>query len=104
MEEYAKKSDSIREVNHISLVDKIKSSKEKVVPVDEESQAAAIAQAMVGSDLDAPDHLLRASELAKILKIKTKELIDRAQEMGIEISNARSVLSPEQIEFLKEKI
>jgi len=103
-EEYAKKSDSIREVNHLSIVDKLKSAKEKVVPVDEESQAAAIAQAMVGSELDAPDHQLRASEFAKILKIKTKELIDRAHEVGIEISSARSVLSPDQIELLKEKI
>lgn len=103
-DEYAKKSDSIREVNHLSIVDKIRNAREKEAEIDEETQAAAIAQAMVGSDLDTPDHQLRASEFAKILKIKTKELIDRAQAVGIEIASARSVLSPDQIEMLKEKI
>jgi len=102
-DEYAKKSDTIREVNHLSIVEKIKNSKAKEAE-DDDANAAAIAQAMVGSELDAPDHQLRASEFAKILKIKTKELIDRAQAVGIEIASARSVLSPEQVELLKEKI
>ncbi len=103
-DEYASKSDSIIEKNHISIVDRIRNDSERLKVEDEDGQAAAIAQAMVDTDIDSPDHQLTASELAKILKIKTKDLIEAAQSFGIEIASARSVLSSDQIELLKEKI
>jgi N utilization substance protein A len=103
-DEYSKKGDSIKEKNHVSILDRIKNDRERLKSEEEDSNATAIAHAMVDSEMDTPDYHLRASELAKILKIKTKELIEKAQSFGIEISNARSVLTPDQIELLKEKI
>ena len=103
-DEFAKKGNTIVEKNHVSFVDRVRGDRERLKQEEDGAQAAVIAQSMVDSDIDAPDHQLRASELAKILKIKTKELIDRAQSMGIEISSARSVLTPSQVELLKEKI
>jgi hypothetical protein len=42
--------------------------------------------------------------LAKILKMKTQDMIDKALSFGIEIESARSVLTPEQVNTIKEKI
>ncbi|NDC82173.1 transcription termination/antitermination protein NusA [bacterium] len=101
-DEFGKKAGEIREENHLSIVDKIRKSKE--ADEADELAASAIAKAMVDSDDGVPDHQLKASEFAKILKIKTKDLIERAKTVGIEIASVRSVLSPEQVELLKEKI
>lgn len=81
----------------LSIVEKIRKDKEKeedipfVVP--------DINDVEVGDD-----HQLSAAELAKILKMKTQDMIDQARQYGIEIDSARSVLTPEQVNTIKEKI
>lgn len=97
-EEYAKKADTLKD-QHVSIVDRIKQDKERDPQGDAPFVVPDINDVEVGDD-----HQLRAAELANILKIKTQDMIDKARMFGIEIEGPRSVLTPEQINEIKEKI
>ncbi len=47
---------------------------------------------------------MKVSVLAKLLNVKTAELINKAKEKGIEIKSNRSILTPEQVKNIKEKV
>jgi transcription termination/antitermination protein NusA len=95
-EEYSQKADTIHD-QELSIVEKIKKDKD-----------ASDAMSFVVPDINdvevGDDHQLKATELAKILKMKTQDMIDKALSFGIEIESARSVLTPEQVNTIKEKI
>ncbi|RAP28154.1 transcription termination/antitermination protein NusA [Candidatus Marinamargulisbacteria bacterium SCGC AG-343-D04] len=50
------------------------------------------------------DSDMKVSDLAKLLNVKTQELIDRASKKGITIKSNRVKLSPEQVKEIKEKV
>ena len=47
---------------------------------------------------------MKVSVLAKLLNVKTADLIKKATEKGIEIKSNRSVLTPDQVKTIKEKV
>ena len=47
---------------------------------------------------------MKVSVLAKLLNVKTADLIDKANAKGIEIKSNRSVLTPDQVKNIKEKV
>lgn len=47
---------------------------------------------------------MKVSVLAKLLNVKTADLIEKAKSKGIEIKSNRSVLTPEQVKTIKEKV
>lgn len=50
------------------------------------------------------DAEMKVSDLAKLLNMKTQELIDNAAKKGIEIKSNRVKLTPEQVKEIKEKV
>jgi transcription termination/antitermination protein NusA len=95
-EEYAQKADTIHD-QVLSVVEKTK--KDKETPEEAPFVVPDVNDVEVGDD-----HQLKATELAKILKMKTQDMIDKAKSFGIEIESSRSVLTPEQVNTIKEKI
>jgi len=47
---------------------------------------------------------MKVSVLAKLLNVKTADLIDKAKAKGIEIKSNRSMLTPDQVKNIKEKV
>jgi len=47
---------------------------------------------------------MKVSVLAKLLNVKTADLIEKAKTKGIEIKSNRSVLTPDQVKNIKEKV
>ena len=47
---------------------------------------------------------MKVSVLAKLLNVKTADLIEKAKVKGIEIKSNRSILSHEQVKEIKEKV
>ena len=80
-------------------MDRIKQDKDKEKSEDQPFVVPDVNDVEVGED-----HQLKASELAKILKMKTQDMIEKALTFGIEIESARSVLTTEQVNTIKENI
>jgi N utilization substance protein A len=96
-EEYKKQGVEI--TGKKSFLEKLQLEKEKIK--QEESGAKTPEQELVESE--SPDGV-KVSALAKELNLKTKELMDQAKELGIEIPSNRAVLLPEQVNAIREKI
>ena len=47
---------------------------------------------------------MKVSDLAKLMDVKTVELIEKAAKKGIEIKNNRVVLTPDQVNEIKQKV
>lgn len=97
-EDYHQKADTIKD-QQLSIVDRIKQDKDKEKSEDQPFVVPDVNDVEVGED-----HQLKASELAKILKMKTQDMIEKALTFGIEIESARSVLTTEQVNTIKENI
>jgi len=92
-EEYAKKADSITSKTHVSIIDKIKRDKALQDADDElEFQETEV------------DVEKKVSELAKELKLKTADLMEKASSFGVEIKSNRALLTPSQVKTIKENL
>ena len=47
---------------------------------------------------------MKVSVLAKLLNVKTAELMEKAKAKGIDIKSNRSTLTPDQVKNIKEKV
>lgn len=106
-DDYNKNADTIIESNSMSLIDKIKQDKEllrQAEAAQEEESVAQIAKSLENGMSDDSEESTKVSDLAKLLNLKTKELIEKSAAFGVEIKSVRSKVTPEQVEIIKEKL
>ena len=104
-EDYSKKENKIREKNHVSIIDRIKMENEKLKQEAKSQQEAEQRQAMKSiQDQEDTVESVKVSDLAKVLGMKTKELIEKAEKFGVEIKSVRSILDSDQVNLIKENI
>ncbi|MGE4169375.1 MAG: transcription termination factor NusA [Candidatus Margulisiibacteriota bacterium] len=84
-DEYSKKEVELRQKSHLSIVEKIQLDKEK----ERQSQS------------DSASEKIKVSDLAKELGIKSKELVEKAAELGIAVKGATSSLNQDQATQLR---
>jgi N utilization substance protein A len=92
-EEYVRKADEINKKVHVSIVDRIKSEAQKMKESEEKKEEAAKEEA----------EEIKVSVLAKELKMKTAELMEKAKEINIDIKSNRSLVALEQAQSLRSK-
>ena len=85
----------------LSLIEKVQLEKEKIKEVAAAAPEPIVTHFKLAPEPEEEDAGLKVSELAKLLKIKTKDLIDEAKKVNVEISTIRSILTPDQVEHLK---
>ena len=118
-DEYEEKKDSIISVNKLSIADKMKSTKDAKETAETSDLASRIKQSNTDESEDDADQanpflskltkstpkieLIKASDFAKLMDIKTKDLVEIAKDNDIDITT-RSKLDSKQVEQLKEII
>jgi len=101
-EEFAKKEPELKAKTHVSIVDKIRLEKEKEREEAKQKvkkQDAPVKAVHVADEPHAPAKM-KISDLAKMLGVKTKELVDKGKTLGMELT-LKTVLDETQIDQLK---
>lgn len=104
-DDYAKKENKIREKNHLSIIDRIKLENEKLKKEAQSQQEFQQLETMKSiQNQEELDEKVKISDLAKVLGMKTKELIEKAEKFGVSIKSVRSTLDPDQVQLIKDNI
>lgn len=104
-EEYGKKENKIREKNHLSIIDRIKLENEKLKKEAQSQQEMDQLETMKSiQDQEELDEKVKVSDLAKVLGMKTKELMEAAEKFGVAVKSVRSTLDPDQVQLIKDNI